>query len=133
MNLIVKRTFSNEKQTIGQGHVIDNDRALFSFATLELPWLDNEVRKSCIPPGDYDVVKRYSGKFGNHFHITNVPDRSYILIHSGNYHTQILGCLLAGSSFKDINGDGVTDVVNSGKTINKLLDILPDEFKLTIE
>jgi hypothetical protein len=133
MNLLIKRTFGNEKQTIGQGHIIEDNRSIFSFRTLELPWLNNQSRISCIPSGVYKVVKRHSAKFGNHFHITNVPDRSYILIHAGNYHTQILGCVLTGVYFDDINHDGVTDVVSSGKTMKKLLAILPDEFNLTIE
>lgn len=132
MRLEIKRTFGNDKQTIGQMHVIKNDKAVFTCATLELPWLNNQSRISCIPSGTYEVVKRTSQKFKEHFHITNVEGRSYILIHAGNYHTQILGCVLVGAYFKDINNDGYTDVVSSGNTVKKLLNILPDSFQLTI-
>ncbi len=62
-----------------------------------------------------------------------VPDRSYILIHRGNYHTDIRGCILVGKYFKDINKDGVMDVVYSTDTVKKLLTILPDEFELIID
>jgi hypothetical protein len=41
--------------------------------TIELPWLDNNKRISCIPIGKYRVVRRYTAKHGNHFHVLNVP------------------------------------------------------------
>lgn len=132
MKLIIGRTFENDRQTIGQMHVVKDDNVIFTCATLELPFLNNERRVSCIPSGIYNVEKRVSKKFGEHFHILDVSNRSYILIHKGNYHTQILGCVLVGAYFKDINHDGYTDVVSSGHTVKKLLNILPEKFKLTI-
>ncbi len=76
---------------------------------------------------------RTSQKYKRHFHVTNVPGRSYILIHPGNYHTQILGCILPGKSLVDIDGDGYRDVTSSKATLNKLLELAPDGFKLVIE
>lgn len=71
--------------------------------TLELPWLDNIRKRSCIPDGDYRVVPRRSKRFGDVFHITNVPGRSDVLIHAGNwagripeYKTHVQGCILLG-------------------------------------
>ncbi len=132
-SILIKRTFANTKQSIGQLHVIEGDKAIFSCCTLELPNKDNKVRVSRIPRGNYKVVKRTSAKFKEHFHILDVTGRTYILIHSGNFHTQILGCVLVGSAFRDINVDGYTDVVSSKNTLNKLLEIMPDSFGLTIE
>ena len=63
----------------------------------------------------------------------DVPNRSYILIHSGNYNKHTLGCILVGATLSDINGDGYRDTTNSKETLNKLNEILPDYFKLTIK
>ncbi len=81
-----------------------------SFYTIELPWLDNKKRISCIPEGTYDVVIRgadQSAKFDyEHLHILNVPDRSYILFHVANYPKDILGCIGTGlSTSKDMVGN----------------------------
>ena len=132
MKLLIERFPSSEKQTIGNGFVLEDDFIQFEFRTLELPWLDNEKQKSCIPIGDYVVKKRKSKKFGDHFHIQNVIDRSYILIHQGNYYTDILGCVLVGSDIANINKDNELDVVNSKTTLKKLLKLLPFEFNLKI-
>ncbi len=76
-----------------------------SFFTLELPWRDNKPNKSCIPVGEYEVVIRKSPKFGTTYWVKDVPDRQFILIHSGNwagdrslgYKTHTYGCILLGS------------------------------------
>jgi hypothetical protein len=67
-------------QTLGE-LVIGN----FKCKTLELAWKDNANKISCIPEGVYTVVPRHSAKYGRHLHITNVPGRSFVLIHWGNY------------------------------------------------
>lgn len=132
MRLRIDRTNKNDRQSTGQFNVIQDDNVILSGCTLELAWKDNERNISCIPSGEYWVRKRKSPKFGLSFIVEDVPNRSYILIHKGNYHTQIRGCILVGSAFKDINGDGYIDVINSGDTVNKMLGVLPDRFKLNI-
>ena len=133
MKLLISRYNDSKKQTIGNGYVLDdNDFIKYEFSTLELSWKNNKKRESCIPIGDYKVKKRYSKKFGNHFHVQNVKDRSYILIHKGNYYTDILGCILVGNDLRYINGDNEIDVINSTKTMKELLKILPNEFNLCI-
>jgi hypothetical protein len=106
------------------------DNILLAFKTLELPWKDNERKVSCIPIGKYDVVKRKSPKYGNHFHVQDVPNRDMILIHSGNYISDILGCILPGRNPADINNDGYSDVTHSKQTMAELNKILPEKFKL---
>ncbi len=110
----------------------DKDEIQEGFCTLELGWKDNKRNISCIPKGEYTVVKRYSRKFKHHFHVTGVEGRSYILIHKGNYYTDIRGCILVGTDFKNINGDHLLDVINSNTAMDKLLELMPDKFKLTI-
>ena len=122
-----------DKQTLGLLLLHDEScKEIFSCYTLELPDKDNKKEISRIPCGDYKVVIRASKKYGPHFQVKNVKGRSFILIHAGNYFTQIRGCILVGSDVKDINGDGVLDVVSSGKTLKKLLELAPDGFDLTI-
>lgn len=124
---IYRITESNE-QTLGELFIDDE----FFCYTLELPWLNNQRRISCIPANTYKVVRRWSQKHKNHFHITNVPNRDWILIHSGNYYTQILGCVLVGKELMDINADGVKDVTHSKATMKELNKILTEDFKLNI-
>jgi len=132
IRLKIERINYEKKQTRGIGTILKGDKIIFSFKTLELPDLNNVRNISCIPIGKNTVRKRYSEKHGNHFELLDVDNRSYILIHSGNFYTDIRGCILVGSSFVDINVDGYLDVFESRKTMLTLNDILPVEFELEI-
>ena len=55
------------------------------FYTIERPWLDNAPNVSCIPEGAYDTGWRDSPRFGETWHIKEVQDRTYILIHAANF------------------------------------------------
>lgn len=133
MRLLIHQIKNKEKQTTGNGYVYDDDaHIIHEFQTLELPWKENQRNISRIPLGVYNVKKRYSKKFGNHFHVLKVPGRTYILIHQGNFYTDIRGCILVGTALVDINNDGLEDVINSKDEMKTLLDLLPDEFKLHI-
>jgi Family of unknown function (DUF5675) len=129
MKVEIVRTYQSN-QTIGEFYI----EGIEFCKTLELKWLDNTRSKSCIPEGTYKVIKRlaHEKRKYNHFHITNVPGRSYILIHTGNYSSQILGCVLVGDKHIDINKDGLLDVANSTTTLQKLYDKMPAEFELVI-
>jgi hypothetical protein len=62
--------------------------------TIELPWLQNQQRISCIPEGEYVLQKRFIPKFKWHLHLRNVPGRDLILIHPANdAATELLGCI----------------------------------------
>lgn len=120
--LIIERYSHGEHQTIGKlfgvsevGHII------FECDTLELPWKENKTNISCIPTGIYQVKKRYSKKYKNHLHITEVGGRSHILIHSGNYNTDTLGCVLVGK-LGYVNKDDIVDVGSSKKTLKSLIN-----------
>ena len=132
MNLLIERYPSSEHQVIGNGFVLDNDFINFEFKTLELAWKNNQKQISCVPIGDYKVKKRWSKKFGNHFHILDVPNRSYILIHCANFYTQLRGCVAVGDDLSYINVDNEIDVVNSTKTLKELLKMMPNDFNLKI-
>ena len=133
MNVKINRIFSSEFQTLGILTIYDDHNFPFwECRTLELPDLGNKSRISCIPIGEYEVIKRNSAKYGDHFHILDVPNRSYILIHNANYVRQLLGCLAVGLSHTDIDGDGLRDVTRSKSTMKDLNRILPNSFKLEI-
>lgn len=125
----ITREKSDDIQTLGR--MFYNDKQI--CCTLELPWKENRNRVSCIPKEKYRVIKRWSKKYGWHFHILDVPNRSYILIHHGNYFYDFLGCIGVGEKFAFINKDAHLDITSSKATMKKLLKELPDEFDLIIE
>jgi len=133
MIAVLKRKPSELKQTLGSLALFtDEGEKVFECKTLELPWLNNEKQKSCIPAKEYKITPRQSKKYGSHFLVNDVKNRDAILIHTGNYHTDILGCILVGSAHTDINGDGVKDVTNSKVTLAKILKLAPNGFRLQI-
>lgn len=119
-------------QKLGHIYVHEGLEELFRCCCLELPWRGNKRNISAYPPGRYLVKKRWSVRHRWHFHVQNVEGRSFILIHRGNFFFQVEGCTVVGNSFRDINGDGHLDVINSGTTLNMLLDIMPNKFWLDV-
>lgn len=107
----------------------------FTCRTLERPNKDNKPNISCIPKGTYKCKFTFSPKFMKYtYQIMNVPKRSGIRIHSGNYFFDIEGCILLGSGFKDINGDGKFDVINSRNVIRSFESLLnKKDFTLIIK
>ena len=130
-----------ENETTSFASILNGDKKLFEFATMELPMFTvpmkpNQPCINCIPEGTYKVTKIYSPTKGQCFQVHDVPGRTAILIHKGNYATgkkvDTQGCILVGSKFEDINKDGNLDVIESTITLTKLLELLPTEFKLII-
>lgn len=134
MKILIERYPSEELQTLGELYVLGKyNQSIYSCVTLELPWLDNRKYFSCIPEGTYVAEKHTSPKFDKSFWIKNVPNRSEILIHKGNYYYDIKGCIIPGRNFTDINNDNFLDVTYSTDTIKDLYRILPDKFEIIIE
>lgn len=133
MTAIIERHYL-AVETLGELVVLNNDQEIFRCKTLELPWKENRRRISCIPEGTYTVKKRRATatRKYNHFRVLKVPHRDSILIHIGNKHTDILGCILVGARLGDINNDGVPDVLQSTVTLKKFYEIMPEEFELVI-
>lgn len=134
--VILTRTNRDDKQTTGKWSCPDIS---FKSDSLELGWHDNKHGISCIPSTDkvgrpYICQWLYSIKHqGYVYHVTNVPDRDSIEVHSGNFYTQILGCIELGKGYADINGDGELDVLNSRNTVDEFNSIMnKEDFELTI-
>lgn len=136
MKVTVYRGGSDGFQTSGQLSIVDgNDKEIFRCFTLELPWKENLNRISCIPLGIYDCEKvdLTASIPYKHISITNVPKRAGVCIHKANLVSQLKGCIAVGEKEVDINKDGHKDVINSGKTFEKLMILLPNKFKIEIK
>jgi len=107
----------------------------FVCNTLERPWKNNAHNISCIPKGEYTVKWTFSPKFMRYtYEVQNVPKRSGIRFHLGNYFTDISGCFLLGNGYKDLNKDGRLDIINSTVTIKTFEQLLnKQDFKLIIK
>jgi hypothetical protein len=123
----------DKKQTTGHLALFDEDELIFDCKTLEPQWNDNAKGNSCIYEGEFKVVVHNSPTYGRCLKIIDVKGRTYILIHWGNYRNNTEGCILVGSDFKDVNNDGLKDVVLSRHTFDRLMQIIEDEFTLIIK
>ena len=130
--VIVIRCMDNGRQTNGRLFVMEGQNIVFHCQTLELSWKDNQRNISCIPPKIYKCKKlKQSNAFGYpHIWIQGVMDRSGIKIHRANYARQLQGCIAVGEHKMDIDADGDYDITHSQRTLDKLLNELPDEFML---
>jgi hypothetical protein len=136
MRMQIVRTYQ-ENETLGNAEIYDdNENIIFNFHTIELPNKNNQQKISCIPERAYEVNKIISPTKGHCFLLKDVPGRSAVEIHIGNYaagkKVDTEGCILPGMGFEDLNNDGNLDVVHSTVAMEKLLEILPDTFSLTI-
>lgn len=75
--------------------------------TVEPPWVGNKPFVSCIPDGVYKLRKRRSkvvsdttaGKFKEGWQVIAVPNRTYIMIHPGNWPHNFKGCIGPGLTY----------------------------------
>lgn len=103
----------------------------FRCKTAELQWQDNKPRVSSIPAGSYVVEWATSPKFGPCYHLKDVPGRSHILIHPGNFagdtaaglKSDLLGCIALGQKVGLLNGQ--LAVFSSRSTV----DLFEEEMK----
>ena len=97
------------------------------FPTLERPWLNNKVSISCIPEGCYLVKRDKTGRF-QYYAVQEVPNRSGIEFHAGNFVEHSQGCILVGEG---LNRE--QDLANSNNAINKMVELIGDnDFILNI-
>lgn len=95
MNLLLVR---KNRYSTGTGGELLIDGAFQAF-TQERPLdsVQGSVGPYAVPNGTYPIRLEYSLHFDMITpHLVNVPGRSYIEIHPGNYPTQIEGCIEVG-------------------------------------
>lgn len=102
----------------------------FLCYTLEDPDNNNEKGVSCIPEGIYHVSPHDGPRFKDVWIINNVPNRSAILIHSGNSINDTHGCVLVGRKVGTIQG--LPAVLESRLALDFLRKRLPKSFQLSI-
>jgi hypothetical protein len=99
--------------------------------TLEDPWHLNERNISCIPEGRYKIKPNNSPKFGKTYIVDDVPERSHILIHSGNTPKDTHGCILVGLQYGELND--MPAVLASRSAFGKFMELMAgDEGELVI-
>ena len=90
----------------------------------------------CIPAGTYHCSLVNSPSKGRVYGIMNVSGREYILIHSANWYTQLLGCVAPGAEVGSImtpDGLMLMGVSKSRLTLAALMaDMKGEDFNLTI-
>ncbi|MCB0329782.1 MAG: hypothetical protein KDD70_08960 [Bdellovibrionales bacterium] len=122
--LILYRKTCTDKCIIGELWM-DGERLCY---TLELPDRNNKRNESCIPEGTYQCDPFSGNKYKNVWQVMNVPNRSSILIHTGNYPSNTRGCVLVGL------GEGENAVWQSKKALELLRKKLNKcSFKLEIK
>lgn len=105
--LTIDRGPSTDQGTAGTAEL--NNPAgitLWTGVSGELPWRNNASNLSCIPPGIYVATYSPSALFKrNVYHLQNVPGRSAVEIHIGNwfgdttlgFKSDVLGCTVVGT------------------------------------
>lgn len=130
--LVLTRLKKEDDRTLGRLVVYSDLDLIGNFTTLELPWRNNERGNSSILSAFYFVEPRESERFKKHLHVLGVPGRDYILIHAGNWPKDTNGCILVGSGFADIDNDGKTEITNSKRALNKLVELVTEKAELII-
>ncbi len=111
----------------------------FECCSLELPWKGNQNSISCVPEGTYFSEFIHSTHYGPCYWVHDVPGRSEILIHSGNfagdteqgYETHSAGCILVGERFGKF--DNQDAVLLSRKTLRKFTDRIMQRENFNLE
>ena len=104
-----------------------------TLVTVERPWLNNAPNVSCIPIGEYECKPRYYHRGGyDASQVCDVPGRSYILFHVGNYVRNSQGCILINS--EHVYSKNGMHGISSRRAFNLFMDYYGNEpFQLTIE
>jgi len=133
MRLILKRSYFSDA-TLGILYIEGlNDPV---FHTIERPWLENENNISCIPEGEYRVKNYSSAKYKDVWQLCDVSERTYILIHKGNWAHDVKGCIAIGmsSGYLKYEQQFLKAVMASADAMDKLKEVTnyPDGFSLLI-
>lgn len=108
--------------------------------TLELPYVDNLIDRSCVPLGTYELIPYDSPKHGPTWCLHNpalniysgpvIPEggRAYCEIHSANWADQLLGCIAVGLDqqpmLDPMSGTVEPAVENSRNALTELVAVL---------
>ena len=133
-NLLIIRDTFTDKSVIGKLYC----NGEFIAHTLELAWKDNKKSVSCIPEGRYDCRVRLARESGSrdyvHLLVQDVPNRSYILFHRGNYPSDSRGCILTGTHRAQVPDKILESKIAHAYLMNYILGIqLSERLELIIK
>jgi len=95
--ILITRKYYTDKSTIGEISIDGEPLGLFSLE--DVTRLFKIIGKSAIPVGKYKANITYSVKFGRYMlELLNVPNFTFIRVHTGNVNGDTEGCLLVGTS-----------------------------------
>ncbi len=119
VNIWIEREYETKFSTLGSLFIGGRH-----FYTLEPPDRNNAATSNYLTagriyPGSYSSFVRTDGSRGWRIELRNVPGRSEIQIHAGNFYKDTVGCILPGRS-KGIDNEGKDCVIDS---IDALKDI----------
>lgn len=120
------RVVSNSSHVLGVLSLADRPICF----SLELPWLDNLKRRSCVPSGDYTANVEHHKLLGQVARLSDVPERSGILIHSANFARELEGCIAPAMRFD--KEAGVMAGLDSKKALQKIFNLISQRFTLQI-
>ena len=92
-----------------------NDRVLGVVSINRIPLYNSLEPLNCIPAGEYEVRLTWSPRYKRWLpEVMNVPGRTGIRIHAGNYPQDTKGCILIGERLSDY-------IIKSREAMNDLL------------
>lgn len=123
---IIYRIEQSTKGTISANLINCGDEEFNQFGyNIELPFESNNVNVSAIPSGIYTFTKRVSDERGNYLEIHNVPKRTSILVHVGNFMKDTEGCILPCLHFNYNRDTNVPFGTSSRTALRQLYRALP--------
>ena len=142
MEVLLQRTETSSEGTFGKLYVDGK----FLCYTGELPRfagnpdVENERCTDCIPDGVYTCAIHQSAKLGRVYMLQDVPGRSGVCIHKGNYcgdkavgfKSHVEGCIILGLQFGTLEGQKA--VLRSKDAFDRFMLLGAEKpFQLTIE
>lgn len=149
MNLELVRDYRDRSCTLGVLSVMGR-----RWQSIERPWIpstDGGVGGmkgvSCVPPGEYRLNRHSSESFPNVWALTNPQldvyhwdsdaprgrrgkSRTAVLIHPGNYVSELRGCIAIGKERRRLNADWC--VLRSRDAVNELRMIIGGTLTITL-
>jgi hypothetical protein len=135
--LTIDRLLTSSQGTPGHAR-FHNQTHTHDFATIEPPWKNNLRSISCIPAGTYQAAIDFSHS-PPRWNLPDVPKRSQIQIHAGNWAGDAGRGLLSDSQGCILIGDHLTHLRNqlavsaSRTALRKLYQLVAPLASLTIQ
>lgn len=123
---IIYRFEKTDKGTVSVNLVNTGDESFNQFGyNIELPFLDNRRNISCVIGGIYNFqqIVRPDGSMA--IEILNVPNRTHVLAHSGNFMKDTNGCILPNISYSYTRDTKTPYGITSRPQVKQLLRALP--------